>query len=229
MILFNAEDASMTAKTDLAMARLQADASFTIQDMMLTNTTVTAATVNTKVNLSNVDAENLALAKGNFVVTNQAATTYVGTGGSDMSFATDSYSGITLANTGDGAGSSIVLNLGDLSTLTPMGPYVYDSITISLEGFTMSNYSSGILFAGDSWLGELLTAQGAKQYVASGDVAAPANVGGGAGGSTVGVSFSSGSVGTIITITGLNVPEPTTATLSLLALAALAARRRRKA
>jgi hypothetical protein len=170
------------------------------------------------------------LAKGNFVVTNQAATTYVGTGGSDMSFATNSYSGITLANTGDGAGSSIVLNLGDLSTLTPMGPAVYDSITISLSGFTMSDDSSGILFAGDSWLGELLTAQGATRYVASGDVAAPDNVGGGAGGSTVGVSFqSNGSVGTIITITGLNVPEPTTATLSLLALAALAARRRRKA
>ncbi len=215
---------------DVEIAQLAQDASFTIQDMTLTNTTITAATVDTKVNLSNVSTTGVQLAKGNFVVTNQAATTYVGTGGSDMSFATNSYSGITLANTEDGAGSSIVLNLGDLSTLTPMGPAVYDSITISLDGFTMSNYNStGILFAGDSWLGELLTAQGATQYVASGDVAASANVGGGAGGSTVGVSFqSNGSVGTIITITGLNVPEPTTATLSLLALAALAARRRRK-
>ncbi len=222
-------DASMTAKTDSAMARLQADATFTIEDMTLTNTTVTAATVDTKVNLSNVSATNLALAKGNFVVTNQAATTYVGTGGSDMSFETNSYSGITLSNTGEGEGSSIVLNLGDLSCLTPMGPAVYDSITISLKGFTMSDDSTGILFAGDSWLGELLTAQDATKYVASGDVAAPANVGGGADGSTVGVSFSSDSVGTIIIITGLNVPEPASATLGLAALMMLCARRRRKA
>ena len=214
------------SSANVEIAQLAEDASFTIEDMTLTNTTITATTVNTKVNLSNVSANNLELVKGNFVVTNQAA---VGTGGSEgCDFSTGSYSGITLANTQEGEGSSIVLNLGDLSCLTPMGPAVYDSITISLEGFTMSDYSTGILFAGDSWLGELLTAQDATQYVASGDVAAPANVGGGAGGSTVGVRFSSGSVGTIITITGLNVPEPTTATLSLLALAALAARRRRK-
>lgn len=48
------------------------------------------------------------------------------------------------------------------------------------------------------------------------------------GGASTGVSYSTGSVGTIITINGLNVPEPTTSTLSLLALAGLCARRRRK-
>ena len=48
------------------------------------------------------------------------------------------------------------------------------------------------------------------------------------GGASTGVSYSTGSVGTIITINGLNVPEPTTSTLSLLALAGFCARRRRK-
>jgi len=63
-------------------------------------------------------------------------------------------------------------------------------------------------------------------------VETPASVseGGSTGGVSVSYSAATGeNVGTIITITGLNVPEPTTATLSLLALAALAARRRRKA
>ncbi|MBQ6942567.1 MAG: PEP-CTERM sorting domain-containing protein, partial [Akkermansia sp.] len=88
---------------------------------------------------------------------------------------------------------------------------------------------SGIIFTADSWLGQLLTAQGATAYV-SGAVETPASVS--EGGSTGGVSVSysaatGGNVGTVITITGLNVPEPATSTLSLLALAALAARRRR--
>jgi hypothetical protein len=48
---------------------------------------------------------------------------------------------------------------------------------------------------------------------------------------TVSYGYAAGgsNVGTLtITITGLNVPEPTTSTLSLLALAGLCARRRRK-
>jgi hypothetical protein len=63
-------------------------------------------------------------------------------------------------------------------------------------------------------------ADGAAQ-VAEGNSTPTVSYGYAAGGSNVGMLT--------ITITGLNVPEPTTSTLSLLALAALAARRRRKA
>ena len=209
---------------------LAADASFTIADMTLTNTSIsiTAAETTTRVNLSNVSvaAGSVAtLAKGAFAVQNQAT---VGTGGGEVDFTTSSYSGFTLGSAESAA--SITLNLGDLSQVKPMGPRVYESITILLEDFHMTEGNASILFAADSWLGQLLSSQGANAYV-SGSLDAPASVSEGGSGSSVSVSYSAATgdnVGTIITITGLNVPEPTTSTLSLLALAALAARRRRK-
>ena len=223
-------EATMTQKADTqgSLSRLQEDASFTIQDMTLTNTTITAATTRTRVNLNNVSvaAGSVAtLAKGAFAVQNQAT---VGTGGGEVDFTTSSYSGFTLGSAESAA--SITLNLGDLSQVKPMGPRVYESITILLEDFHMTEGNASILFAADSWLGQLLSSQGANAYV-SGSLDAPASVSEGGSGSSVSVSYSAATgdnVGTIITITGLNVPEPTTSTLSLLALAALAARRRRK-
>ncbi len=220
----NGAAASMTAKSaNVELIRLEQDASFTIQDMTLTNTTVTAATVDTKVNLSNVSvgADSLVtLAKGAFTVQDQAN---VAMGGSACNFTTSSYSGFVLGAAGE---ASITLNLGDLSQLTPMGPGVYD-IAILLDGFQMTGDNASVLFAADSWLGKLLAQSNNANVEISISQAADAGEAAAAGAAT-GVSYSTGNVGTIITITGLNVPEPTTSTLSLLALAALAARRRRK-
>ena len=215
--------ATMTAKSDSALMQMQQDASFTIADMTLTNTTITAATVDTKVELSNVSvgADSLVtLAKGAFTVQDQAN---VAMGGSACEFTTSSYSGFTLGSTADAA--SITLNLGDLSQLNPMGPGVYD-ITILLEGFQMTGDNASVLFAADSWLGKLLAqSNNANVEISISQVDAGEAA---AAGAATGVSYSTGNVGTIITINGLNVPEPTTSTLSLLALAGLCARRRRK-
>jgi hypothetical protein len=220
-----AEGASLSgAQVDIE--RLAEEATFTIEDMTLTNTTITAASVN-NVKFSNVTVT------GHTVLKMQAAmqtAPVVGLGGSAVSFETSSYSGITLS----GADSaSLVVDLGDLSCLTLMGPGQYD-LTITLSGFSMDNYSglatgAGLVFAADSWLGQLLgqaNNANVQMTIEQAEAGAAAVVEGGSAG---GVSYSSGNVGTIITITGLNVPEPATATLSLLALAALAARRRRRA
>ena len=218
------------SNANVALAQLAEDATFTIEDMTLTNTTITAATPTTQVNFSNVTVA------GATVLRNMQASmtgANVAAGGSEgvkgvFTASTSLLSGITLANT-DAVGSTIVVDLGDLSCAAPMGPGKYD-LSITLSGFNMQDYTQGIVFAADSWLGQLLTAQGATAYV-SGAVETPASVseGGSTGGVSVSYSAATGSnVGTVITITGLNVPEPATSTLSLLALAALAARRCRK-
>lgn len=222
--------ASMAAKSANAqLVQLKEDASFTIADMTLTNTKVTAT--DTKVNLNNITASGVMLNEGSFTMQGQLPVALVSAGG--MDFCSSALSGLTL-NTADSA-ASLTVDLGDLSCLTPMGPGRYD-LTITLSGFSMDNYSglateAGLVFAADSWLGQLL-GQANNANVQMKIAQAEAEAGAAAvaeGGSAGGVSYSSGNVGTIITITGLNVPEPTTSTLSLLALAALAARRRRKA
>ena len=134
-------------------------------------------------------------------------------------------SGITMS-----AGSSLTVDLGDLSSYAAMGPGKYD-LSITLSGFSMADFvgayaDSALQFAADSWLGKLLAQSNNANVEISISQAADAGEAAAAGAAT-GVSYSTSSVGTIITITGLNVPEPTTATLSLLALAGLCARRRR--
>ena len=150
--------------------------------------------------------------------------------GSTASFTTDLLSGITLNNADSSA--SLVVDLGDLGSQAGL---VYEKtydLTITLSGFTMDyEAGTGLLFAADSWLGQLLAGQGAAEYV-SGSLETPAEL---ASNTTVTVEYAGmtgeggANVGTIITITGLTViPEPTTTTLSLLALCGLVARRRRK-
>ena len=221
------------SNANVALAQLAEDASFTIQDMTLTNTTITAATPTTQVKLQNVEASNVVLAKGKF--STDAPMSVVGAGGTAFSASTSAITEGSSITINASARASLAVDLGDLSCVTAMGPGKYE-LSITLSGVGFDSYEnltagSGIIFTADSWLGQLLTAQGATAYV-SGAVETPASVS--EGGSTGGVSVSysaatGGNVGTVITITGLNVPEPATSTLSLLALAALAARRRRKA
>ena len=232
-----AESASVAATSENSLIRLQEDASFTIQDMTLTNTTITAATYATPVRLQNVTASAVLLDKGSFTTVGVVPTT-VGMGGSDASFTATSslLSGITLNSAvaeGGAYSATMTVDLGDLSSAgIAMGPGRYD-FTITLSGFSMGDYSGlatggPLVFASDSWLGNLLSkAENAdvQMVITSTETAAAAAAESGA---ATGVTFSSGSVGTVITITGLNVPEPATCTLSLLALASLAARRRRK-
>ncbi len=219
------------SNADVQIAQLAADASFTIQDMTLTNTTITAATLKTNVTFSNVTVTGASALKGMQAAMTGAQLQNVGTGGSDGTFSatTSMLSGITLKA---GEGASLTVDLGDLSSYVPMGPGKYD-LSITLSGFSMDSYTnladgSGLLFAADSWLGQLLAqSNNANVQISISQVAAgEAAVAG--GGAATGVGYSTGSVGTIITINGLNVPEPTTSTLSLLALAGLCARRRRK-
>ena len=218
------------SNADVQIAQLAADASFSIEDMMLTNTTITAATVKTNVTFDNVTVAGASALKGM-----QAAMTdaqlQVGMGGSAGTFSatTSMLSGITLKA---GEGASLTVDLGDLSSHVPMGPGKYD-LSVTLSGFSMDSYTnladgSGLLIAADSWLGKLLAqSNNANVQISISQVAAgEAAVAG--GGAATGVSYSTGNVGTIITINGLNVPEPTTSTLSLLALAGLCARRRRR-
>ena len=232
--------ASMAAKEDTAgsLTYMAKDASFTIADMELSNINITAAEENTKVNLRGVDATNVQLTKGEFHMLDQAQVqAQVGTGGTDINlveggptglqFSTSLLNGMTL-----GTNASIVVDLGDLSGFTGMSAGK-PTFSITLEGFRLSDYTGtgenkGLYFAADSWLGKLLADQGASQYVSSGDVESATTLA--ANNNTVTVKYEAmtgGNVGTIITITGLKVPEPTTSTLGLIALTALVSRRRR--
>lgn len=215
----------MTQKADTqgALTRLHEDASFTIQDMTLTNTTVTAASVNTRVNLNNVSASNLALATGKFTMN---AAPVVGLGGTEATFNT----GVSSLTAG---AATLTLDLDMMGAYESTGAVSGATLTITLgvsgadfSSYTVENWQALVGFEQDSWLGQALV----DATFTTEAVAAPAEAGSAA--PTVSYGYAAGggggNVGTLtITITGLNVPEPTTATLSLLALAALAARRRR--
>ena len=205
------------ANADVQIAQLAADASFTIADMTLTNTTITAATVNTKVDLKNIDVTNVTLEKGAFTV---GATPVVGTG-EDAGVITYS------ASMGLGSTSaSLTLNLDVVNAVAGDKHGVY-TLVIELGNFDYGDFSAVeggawttyVGFQEGSWLAEALSN-------------APAALTEG-GAPTVSYGFTSAGEGSnvgmlTITINGLNVPEPTTSTLSLLALAGLCARRRRK-
>lgn len=220
--------AGSIAGADISLAELAAGSSFSISDMALSNVTVSAATADTAVNLTNITASAVQLAQGSFTMTNQAVVDFHGVEGSKACFTTDLLSGITLNNAGNAA--SLAVDLGDLADVADLQDGKTYDLSITLSGFTMMNYEDGIglVFSADSWLGQLLAEHGATEYV-SGSLEAPEAV---ASTSSVKVTYTDGgaNVGTIVTITGLGevVPEPASATLSLAALMMLCARRRRK-
>ncbi len=228
----------------VTLAALAEGTSFSIEDVTLSNVNIEAANAEDRVNLSGVnvskgDASTVQLTKGEFHMMDQAQA-QVGTGGTDinlpeggpvnLNFTTSLMEGMTL-----GTDASLVVDLGDLSGFDGMssGKPTF-SITLagfSIEGFNIGDFLSenpGIYFAADSWLGQLLVAQGASDYVKSDSLEAGAQATAGSG-SGVSVSYNSTAVGTVIIISGLQVPEPASATLGLTALMMLCARRRRRA
>ena len=223
----NGADATLTAKSDTALAQLQEDASFTIQDMTLTNTTITAATVDTKVNLQNVEGSTALLSKGAFTLN---ATPTVGLAPSGESHGTLSYSnGLSIAMDKN---ASLTLNLDVVNAVAGDAHGTYD-LTITLSGFgdgftVTQDILSMVGFDSTSWLGQALVSQKAEYTVVTEQTPATAGEGG-----VPTVSYAAGtgaSVGSlVITIAGLNVPEPSSATLGLAALMMLCSRRRRKA
>ncbi len=219
--------ASMTAKSANAqLIQLAQDASFTIQDMTLTNTTITAATAETRVNLNNVSGD-ATLATGTFGMQMQSGDPLVGMGGASLSYGVAGTPSLTLGATG----ASLVITVDPSAdangiyqdyTLTFNLNVNLDSVPVSVEDWKA-------LVGFEGWLGTMLENQGATYQVTDG----AAQVAEGNSAPTVSYGYAAGDGGSnvgmlTITINGLNVPEPTTSTLSLLALAALAARRRRK-
>ena len=220
--------AKLLANGSSALAQLQADASFTIQDMTLSNVKLSAVE-GASVALNNVSATNTLLAGGGDFTLN--ATPTVEVAANDTTTGRISYT----CGLGVESGSSFTLNLDVINAVRPDQHGTYD-LSITLSGFgsdfriTSEEAILGMVkFDASSWLAQALEEQGAEwraEITASTENTVVTQS------SVPTVTYSAGTgenVGTlVITINGLNVPEPTTATLSLLALAALAARRRRK-
>lgn len=209
--------AAITAKSSSALIQLKQDASFTIADMTLTNTSITAATVDTKVDLKNIDATNVTLEKGAFTV---GATPVVGTGESSsvITYSADLGLGSTSA--------SLTLNLDVVSAVAGDKHGVY-TLVIELGNFDYADFAA---VEGDAWTTYVGFQKGSWLAEALSNTPAALTEG---GAPMVSYGFTSAGEGSnvgmlTITINGLNVPEPTTSTLSLLALAGLCARRRRK-
>ena len=238
----NGAAATLTAKSDNALAQLQANASFTIQDMTLSNVKLSAVE-GASVVLNNVSGTAELAGAGSYNIGTGAAQytlgmtpAQVGTiendkGGTALTLSYSSNTAITMS----GTGSRLLLSADP--TVDANGIFGTYNLTLTLN-YTLAgdlasaetvNWQELVGFTGI--LGDLLTAQTAEATVdlAEGEAAVAA------AGTTPTVEYNytapgeGAQVGTlVITINGLNVPEPTTATLSLLALAALAARRRRK-
>ena len=218
--------ATMTAESNNALARLQEDASFTIEDMTLMNTTITAANVDTQVNLKNVSG-NATLKTGTFAL--QVSANAPGNVGMSLSYAVTGTPSLTLASATEGDTKLVIAADPTADVSGAYGTYTLTfNLNLDLDD-SISGNAWEELVGFEGWLGTMLENQGATAtytYLPADEVEV-AQVD--AGTSTPTVSYTATpSVGTlVITITGLNVPEPTTSTLSLLALAALAARRRR--
>lgn len=209
-----------------SMVRLQDQTTFTIENMVLTNTTLAAASSTTEVKLKNVEGSTARLTMGAFTLD---ATPQVDAQADGETHRSLSYTnGLAVSGNSD---ATLTLNLDVLGAVEKSGTY---DLTITLSGYGSDfvlpeNISSLVSFDTTSWLYEALVSQNANFGGATAAVRTLAAV------ETAGVPTVQYAAGTgdnvgslVITISGLNVPEPTTSTLGLLALAALAARRRRK-
>ena len=194
--------------------------------MVLSNVKLSAV-AGASVALNNVSATDTLLAGGGDFTLN--ATPTVEVAANDTTTDRISYT----CGLGVESGSSLTLNLDVINAVSPDQHGTYD-LSITLSGFgsdfriTSEEAILGMVkFDASSWLAQALEEQGAEWSAEITEATENTVV---TQSSVPTVTYSAGeNVGTlVITINGLNVPEPTTATLSLLALAALAARRRRK-
>ncbi len=226
----NGGDATLAARSDYSLARLMEGASFTIRDMSLTNTTLTAAIGAAPVKLQNVTASNVVLSQGRFTMQGATPTVGMGATGNSMLTYVEGVSGII-----NGATLTLVAD----PSIPMGGATAMVDLEFVFTGFsTETAYAAGSLAGLESaygikfggLLGELL--QVATESVAAADTLSAGESISHAAAASCTVSYGAGTgsnVGSlVITISGLSVPEPATATLSLLALAALAVRRRRK-
>ncbi|MBR2313615.1 MAG: autotransporter-associated beta strand repeat-containing protein, partial [Akkermansia sp.] len=222
-------EATLTALSDSALAGLQDGTSFTIRDMVLQHATLTASNDATNpVVMQNVELSQVVLNQGAFTLRTAAPESKAESGNTLLSYTTG-ISGIT-------KGTTLTL-LADLSM--PEGStaglvdleFVFTGFNTNLAYATGSlaglKEAYGIEFGGI--LGNLLNQ---PEPVVAAETLRAGESSGATTADTFTVSYGAGTgaqVGSlVITIAGLNVPEPATSTLSLLALAALAARRRRK-
>ncbi|MBQ2869536.1 MAG: hypothetical protein IJE88_05870 [Akkermansia sp.] len=211
-----------------ALVEMQSATSFSISDMVLSNVKLSAVE-GASVALTNVSATNTLLAGGGDFTLN--ATPTVEAAANDTTTGRISYT----CGLGVESGSSLTLNLDVINAVRPDQHGTYD-LSITLSGFgsdfriTSEEAILGMVkFDASSWLAQALEEQGAEWRAEITEATENTVV---AQSSVPMVTYSAGTgenVGMlVITINGLNVPEPATSTLSLLALAALAARRRRK-
>ncbi len=240
----SADASGITATSESSqLAQLAEDASFTIQDMVLSNVKLSAAE-GAGVALNNVSGSAELAGAGSYNIGTGVAQytlgmtpAQVGTIENDngSTALTLSYSSNT-AITMSGTGSQLLLSADP--TVDANGVFGTYNLTLTLnyalDGIDVPNTTAGwqelVGFTGI--LGDLLTAQTPEASVdlAEGEAAVAA------AGSTPTVEYNYTAPGTgaqvgtlVITISGLNVPEPASATLGLAALMMLCARRRRKA
>ena len=226
----SADASGITATSESSqLAQLAEDASFTIQDMTLSNVKLSAVE-GASVTLNNVSGTAELAGAGNYTL-GMVGAMENDNGGTALTLKYTSDLAITMS----GTGSQLLLSADP--TVDANGIFGTYNLTLTLN-YTLAgdlasaetvNWQDLVGFTGV--LGDLLTAQTPEATVdlAEGEAAVAA------AGTTPTVEYNytapgeGAQVGSlVITINGLNVPEPATSTLSLLALAALAARRRRK-
>ncbi|MBP3498650.1 MAG: autotransporter-associated beta strand repeat-containing protein [Akkermansia sp.] len=237
------------SNANVEIAQLAADASFTIQDMTLSNVKLSAAQ-GTTVALNNLSGSAELAGAGHFSISGGEAQYKLAMSpvqaqvaaaenekGSALTLSYASSTAITLNRNSEGSNPTLALSVDP--TLDVNGVFGAYDVTLTLNNFGISGpdlgesgdltalSNAGITFTG--WLGDALSNQTTDTALAEAVEDAPAAP----TAPTVSYTYTpvteGSNVGTlVITINGLNVPEPATSTLSLLALAALAARRRRK-
>lgn len=226
----NEADATLTALNDNALAGLQNGTAFTIQDMVLTNLAISAVDSEQPVILQNVTAHNVVLNQGAFTLQMATPSVEKAESGNVALTYTTGISGLT---------NGAVLTLVADPSVPVGGATALVDLEFVLTGFsTGPHYSAGSLtglketygieFGG--WLARLLNP--AAETVAAAEVLSEGETVSQKSAGVYTVSYGAGSgtnVGNlVICISGLQVPETSTSTLSLLALVGLAARRRRK-